>query len=201
MLDKIKNPKNIAIITLIASLISIIYSCCSNFSFPIFDDFGYFLIACLKDMFMTSAITISIYLGLILFKRKVNLSLLNKITLIQLGIILLISIIFYNRNIIVYGYYIHNVSIEYSLLVLIIAVNLLLLELNKKINVKVFMIIEYVLLLIFIIPFKFNNYYYFKFRQDFLIVIKEFITYLFYIPFIYYMYLYGKSKNRKELRK
>lgn len=191
MIEKIKNPKNVAIVTLITCLISIIYVLILNMSYGKLDDLSYFLKECLRDIFMSSSLTILIYLGLILFKGKINLSLLNKITLVQFGIILFMVISVVN------GYFMNFSNIGYLLLVLAVAVNLLLLELNKKINITLFMIIEYVIFLIHIIPFNYLEIY----KAIAVLFPKGLILHLFYLPFIYYIYLYGKSKNRKELKK
>ena len=191
MIDKIKNPKNVAIVTLITCLISIIYVLILNVSYGMLDDFGYFLTECLSDIFMSSSLTILIYLGLIVFKKKINLSLLNKVTLVQFGIIFFMVISVAN------GYFLNFSNIGYLLLVLVVAINLLLLELNKKINATLFMIIEYVIFLIHIIPFNYLGMH----KAIAVLFPKGLILHLFYIHFIYYMYLYGKSKNRKELRK
>ena len=191
MIDKIKNPKNVAIVTLITCLISIGYVLILNISYGMLDDFGYFLTECLRDTFMSSSLTILIYLGLILFKKKINLSLLNKITLVQFGIILFMVISVVN------GYFMNFSNVGYLLLVLVVAINLLLLELGKRINATLFMIIEYVIFLIHIIPFNYLGMH----KAIAVLFPKGLLLHLFYMPFIYYMYLYGKSKNRKELRK
>lgn len=87
------------------------------------------------------------------------------------------------------------VCISELLLPIILLVNFYMIVKNKKYNPMLFFIFEYIILLFIIIPI-------FLFGTNIKIILSNIYSNLisraFLIPFIFYVYLYGKSKNRKE---
>lgn len=189
LINKLKNPKSIALITLGLAAVSVIDSIVQGIK-----SIEYFDYTIYEILMITSLFTI-VYLMLILFKKNINIKKMNIIMIIQY--IIAIALLLYFD--IKYGFksIVSIVWVAESLLPIILLVNFYMIVKNKKYNPMIFLILEYIILLFIIIPI-------FPYGTNMKIILSyiysNLISRAFLIPFIFYMYLYGKSKNRKELK-
>ena len=187
MINRLKKPRNVALLTLGLAIISVIYSIVQGIRFP-----EYFEYTIYEILIMTSLST-AIYFALILLGRNINVKKINRIMIVQYIVAFAFQLL-YLRN---YNFIaINTVNIAICLILIILLINFYLIVENKKYKPIIFLIIEYILLFFIIIPF-------FAFGIIKLEIIINSICYGlisrgFLIPFIFYLYLYGKSKVERN---
>lgn len=205
MLEKIKNPKIVAIITFVSCIISylsiLVGYLISKGSEYVVNYLPMFMYKYLLDILLTTPFLLIVYFAFVLFKMK-KIKILNILLIIQFILSFLVGIYFYfYEYLISMGGVLMTIQsdIYYLLLLLSFIINIIFIVANKKYNYKLFTIIQTCLFLIYIL---FGRTMSFHFRVDneayLLSYPHKIILYLEFIPFIYYLYLYGKSKNRKD---
>lgn len=186
MINRLKNPKNVALLTLGLAVISVVYSIVQGIRFP-----EYFQYTIYEILIITSLST-AIYFALILFGRNINVKKINRIMIIQYIVAFAFQLL-YLRN---YNFIaINTVNIAICLMPIILLINFYMIVENKKYKPIIFLIMEYIILLFIIIPF-----FGFEFKLEIIVswICSDLISRGFLIPFIFYLYLYGKSKVERN---